>query len=59
MNTLTQALEAAWPSKPQLKAVCLQANREESLVALVSVCRAHGVDEEDLRLVIAQVLRAK
>ena len=58
-QTLVQALETVWPSKPQLKAVCLTTNREESYQALVQVCRTHGVDEEDLRQVIAQVMRAK
>ncbi len=58
-TTLTVSLEAVWPSKPALKAVCLQHNREESYQALVSVCRAHGVDEDSLRSVVASVLKAK
>ena len=58
-NTLVTSLEAVWPSRPHLKAICLEANREASYEALVTVCRAHGVDEDCLRSVIASVLKSK
>jgi hypothetical protein len=58
-TTLAVSLESVWPSKPALKAICLEHNREESYQALVHVCRAHGVEEDCLRSVVASVLKSK
>jgi hypothetical protein len=58
MQDIISALEAVWPIKPDLRAVCERYNREESTAALVAVCRAHGVDEDCLREVVRQVLRS-
>lgn len=58
-TTLTVSLESVWPSKPALRAICVEHNREDSYAALVSVCRAHGVDEADLRSVVASVLKSR
>jgi hypothetical protein len=58
-TTLTVSLESVWPSKPALRAICVDHNREDSYQALVTVCRAHGVDEDCIRSVVASVLKAK